>query len=225
MRDPTQEEVLSAVIRGIRRAQDDYKKAAWTALCQGPEHLITANIFYSLAELTKQDCLTLETSLSAIRSYLEAKPGRGRPPASLRGTGRVDICLWHKDENRPRAVIEVKRWAEAWTARASDKEIDRMSRLLLDDCAHKLGFGILASCIHRAVKSDNEAEVRRDINDAVTSLRQVIEDKLDGRLGVKLERSDLCLLPLKEEYPEDPDSEDWFWRPVVFKIHRKQDCQ
>lgn len=223
MRDPTQQEVIDAIHEGIRRAQHDYERAAWTPLCQGPEHLITANIFYSLAELTTKDCLTLETTVNDIRSYLKAKPRRGRPPAALRGTGRVDICLWHKGADRPRAVVEVKRRVEEWTAWASDKQIDRISGLLVDNCAHELGFGILASCIHRVVHSDTKDKVERDIKDALTSLRQIIEEKLDGRLGVRLERSGFYGLPLKEQYPKDPYSDDWLWRPVVFTIYRRPD--
>jgi hypothetical protein len=39
--NPTPNEVLDLIDKGIRKAQRDYKDAAWTPLCYGPEYLIT----------------------------------------------------------------------------------------------------------------------------------------------------------------------------------------
>ena len=222
MRNPTQQEVVDAIDRGIRRAQADYKKAAWTALCQGPEHLMTANVFYALAKLTEENCLTLETRVTDVRRYLKGMPQPGRPPSVPRGTGRVDICLWHKDKNRPRAIIEVKRRADAWREQTRPTDIDRIARLLLIRSPRKLGFGILASCIHRVETSNNRDELKRRIDSELDSLLQTIEAELDAQLGVRLEPSRTVRLPLKDEDPEDPESENWLWRPVVFTIYRKR---
>lgn len=222
MHDPSQQEIVDAIDKGIRKAQHDYKDAAWTALWQGPEYLITASIFYSLADLTRENSLTLETRPTDLLNYLKGKPRPGRPRPVPRGSGRIDICLWHKDEDRPRAIIEVKRYIEAWKGHTKDTDIDRIARLLLHNSARRLGFGILASCIHRVVKGNNRNESESRINGELESLRQDIEEKLDGQLGVKLEPSDFDLLALKDEYPEDPDSKNWLWRPVVFTIYRKR---
>lgn len=222
MRDPSQRQVVDAIDKGIREAQQDYKDAAWTPLWQGPEHLVTAGIFYSLADLTKKDCLTLETRVTDVRRYLKGKPRPGRPPAVPRGTGRFDICLWHKDQNRPRALIEVKRYAEAWKQQTKDTDMDRIAKLLLLKSPRPLSFGILASCIHRVAKSNNTSELERGIDTYLTSLRQVIQEKLDGRLTIRLEPSGFEMLALKDEYPEDPESENWLWRPAVFTIYRKR---
>lgn len=221
MRDPNRQKVLDAIERGIIEAQADYVAAAWTPLCHGPEHLITTSIFYSLADLTKESSLTLETRVTDVREYLKGKPRRGRPPVVPRGTGRVDICLWHKDEDRPRAIIEVKRCAESWRQQTKDTDIDRIGKLLLDNGARRLGFAVLASCVHRALDSTDRDELERSINTDLKSLVQFIDRKLDRRLRVKLEPSAFDILPLKRDYPEDPHSEDWLWRPVIFTIHRR----
>jgi len=222
MRDASQQRVLNAIDRGIRDAQEDYKKAAWTPLCDGPEHLITASIFYSLAELTKENSLTLETRVADVRAYLKGKPRAGRPPAVPRGTGRVDLCLWHKDEDRPRAIVEVKRRAESWTEQPTDSDIDRIAKLLLLRCPRKLGFGVLASCIHREIVGSRE-KAENKINDTLASLQETIQAKVGAQLIVRPEQSRFARLPLREEYPEDPHSKDWLWRPVVFIIHRRPD--
>lgn len=221
-RDATQQQVVYAIDKGIRKAQADYKDAAWTALCQGPEYLVTVDIFYSLLDLTQKDSLTLENRPTELRKYLKEKPQRGRPRSVPRGRGRVDICLWHKGEDRPRAIIEVKRCAEDWRKHTEDTDIDRIAKLLLDNSARKFEFGILASCIHRVVRNNNRSELERKTNDNLESLRQAIEEKLDGQLSVKLEPSDFELLPLKDEYPEDENSDNWIWRPVVFRMYRKR---
>jgi len=220
MRDPTEQQVLDAIDKGIRKAQEDYKDAAWTALCQGPEYLLTVGIFYSLLGLTKKDSLTLENRPTELLKCLKEKPRRGKPRSVPRGSGRVDICLWHKGENRPRAIIEVKRRAEDWIKHTEDTDIDRTAKLLLDNSVHKFEFGILASCIHGVVRNNNRNELKRKINDKLESLRQAIEEKLDGQLSVKLEPSGFEPLSLKDEYPEDEDSDNWIWRPVVFGIYR-----
>jgi len=221
-RDPTECQVLKVIDKGIRRAQEDYKNAAWTSLCQGPEYLITISIFYSLLDLTKKDSLTLENRPNDLLKHLKGKPQRGRPRSVPRGRGHVDICLWHKDNGRPRAIIEVKRCAEDWVKDKKDTDIDRIVKLLLYKSAWKFKFGILASCIHKVLKNNNRNELEGKINDNLESLRQAIEEKLDSRLSVKLVPSSFKLLPLKDEYPEGEDIDNWIWRPVVFKIYRKR---
>jgi len=222
MRDPTKQQVFDAIDKGIRKAQKDYKDAAWTALCQGPEYLVTVGIFYSLLDLTEKDSLTLENRPTELLKHLKEKPRRGRPRSVPRGSGRVDICLWHKGEDRPRAIIEVKRCADDWKKHTKDTDIDRIAKLLLDNSARKFEFGILASCIHRVVRNNNRNELKWKINDNLESLRQAIEEKLDGQLSVKLDPSGFEPLPLKDEYPQDEDSDNWIWRPVVFRIYRKR---
>jgi len=223
MRDPTRQRVLGSIDEGIRKAQKDYKEAAWTPLCHGPEYLITVSIFYSLLNLTEKDSLTLEDKPKELLKYLKEKPQRGRPrsvPPGMRLNGRADICLWHIGENRPRAIIEVKRCAEDWIN--NKKDIDRVAGLLCGKEYRKFEFGILASCIHRVVKNNNGNELERKIHDKLGHVLQVIEEKLDdyGQLGVKLERSSIKPLNLKCE--NAGDSENWIWQPVVFKIYHKR---
>jgi len=222
MRDPTEHKILGAIDKGIRNAQKDYKDEAWTALCQGPEYLITVSIFYALLDLTKEDSLTLENRIDDLLEYLKGKPRRGRPPSVPRRRGRADICLWHKGEDRPRAIIEVKRCAEDWRKDTKDTDIDRIAKLLR---YNKFEFGILASCIHKVVKDHNRNKLKRQINDELEGLRQYIEKKLDSQLSVKLVPSSFDALSLKDEYPGGEGTDNWIWRPVVFKIYRKRNRQ
>ncbi len=222
MHDPTQQQVLDAIDEGIRRTQHDYKNAALTAVCEGPEYLITAGIFYSLLDLTERDSLTLENQPIDLLQWLKKNPQPGRPRSVPRGTGRVDICLWHKGENRPRAIIEVKRRVEYWIKHAKDTDVDRIARLLLHNSVHKFEFGILASCIHRVVRNNDMEKSERKINAKLESLGRVIEEKLDNRLSVRLEPSNFEPLLFKDEYPEGEDSDNLIWRPVVFRIYRKR---
>jgi len=225
MRDPTKQQILDAIDRGIRRAQDDYKDAAWTPLCRGPEHLLTVAIFYSLLNLTKKDSLTLENRPTELLDWLKRRPRPGRPRSVPRGTGRIDICLWHKGEDRPRVIIEAKRRVGDWRKYTKDTDIDRIAQLLLANTVHKFEFGILASCVHRVVGDSNRNQLERKINANLKSLRQAIKEQLDSRLGVELEPSGFEPLLLKHKYPEDEHSRDWVWRPVVFRIYRKRTRQ
>ena len=222
MRDPTKQQVLDAIDKGIRKAQDDYKDAAWTPLCQGPEYLLTVGIFYSLLNLTKKDSLTLENQPTELLEWLKRRSRPGRPRSVPRGTGRIDICLWHKGKNRPRVITEVKRRVGDWRKCTKDTDIDRIAQLLLANTVYKFEFGILASCIHHVVGDNSRNQIKQKINADLKSLRQAIEEKLDSRLGVKLEPSSFEPLPLKDEYSEDEHSRNWIWRPVVFRIYRKR---
>jgi hypothetical protein len=222
MRDPTKQQVLDAIDRGIRKAQDDYKDAAWSPLSEGPEYLLTVDIFHSLLSLTKKDSLTLENRPIELLEWLKKRPRPGRPQSVPRGTGRIDICLWHKGENRPRVPIEVKRCVGDWTKYARDTDIDRIAKLLLAETVHKFEFGILASCIHHVARGTNRNQLEQEINADLKSLRQAIEEKLDARLAIKLEPSDFEPLPLKDKYWEDEHSRNWTWRPVVFRIYHKR---
>jgi len=75
------------------------------------------------------------------------------------------------------------------------------------------------------VKDHNKNKLKRQINDNLEGLRQDIEEKLNGQLSVKLVPSSFKSLPLKDEYQEGEDVDNWIWRPVVFKIYRKRNRQ
>lgn len=223
MHEPCRQEIVNSVIQAIKQAQKDYKKGAWTPLCQCPEYLTTSKIFDSLLRLTKKDSLTLESKPSELLEYLDEIPRRGRPrsvPSNARLSGRIDVCLWNVGENRPRAIIEVKRSAETW--KQDTKYIDRVSWLLTAKKYRKFQFGILASCIHKETGSDDKLESENKIRNTIKEIQQIINQKLDDQLCSKLEQSDFELLPLKSDYNNAEDCRDWIWRPVVFTIYRKR---
>lgn len=216
MSDPTWADISKKIDEGILNAQADYKRATWTPLLYGPEYLIIVSIFKSLLELAS---LSLEENPKALlEMYQEKPPRRGRPRIVPRDNGRVDICLWCKEKDRPRAIIEVKRCAEDWNNNTSD--IIRLAKLLLK--YRWLDFGVLASCLHKEIKNDNEIEAKRDIKRALSDLRKTIKANLDGRLSFTLVSCSPLELFLKKEYPEDNEVKDWYWQPVICKIHGKR---
>jgi len=75
------------------------------------------------------------------------------------------------------------------------------------------------------VEDHNKNKLKRQINDKLKDLRQYIEKKLDSQLSVKLVPSDFKTLLLKDKYPGGEGTDNWIWRPVVFKIYRKRNRQ
>ena len=179
MSEPPWTDINEKIDEGIRKAQDDYKEATWAPLLYCPEYLMTVNIFKSLLELTS---LSLEENPEALlKAYQQGSHPRGRPKKVPRGNGRVDICLWCRDVDRPRAIIEVKRCAKDWENQALD--IIRLAKLLLK--YRGLKFGVLASCIHMEVKDNNNTTAQNTIKNKLRKIRQSIEVNLDDQLSFK----------------------------------------
>lgn len=209
--NPSQKEVLNSIEKGIRNAMGDYKKAAGIPLCHGPEYLITVYIFQSILGITKRDSLTLEVKPEVMLEYLGEGRRPGRKPKSARIGGRGDIYLWHVGTNRPRAIIEVKK-----DARQSPKDLKRVTHLVLSG----FEFAVLASCMQKEVKNDNENEVKKDICDNRKCLYEEIKKQINsnGSLDVELVEYEIETLTFEGEKPEE--NEDWVWCPVCFKIYK-----
>ncbi|MFC2006214.1 hypothetical protein ACFLVG_04600 [Chloroflexota bacterium] len=211
--DRNWKEVFSSIETGIRTAEKDYKNAAYIPLCFGPEYLISVRIFDSLLSLTTEDSLTLEMRKEQIDEYCRKKVKPGRPKTWLEWEpgSRIDICLWHKGSDRPRAIIEVKRNAENWQGLNND--IKRIVSVLNTNYHHKLTLGVLATCIFK--KSEQE------VKETEIKLRERIENYIHendkkNHTTFLIKRSQTC----KSDYRYGGTGDIYFWKPVVIEIRR-----
>jgi hypothetical protein len=153
MREPTRSEVINAINQGIRKAQEDYKKAYMSHISSSyaPEYLVTVHIFQSILEL-KEKCnctygLSLEEPVYDIARSLGARP---RYPQKARVSGYCDLLLRDINE-KPRAVIEAKKYAwDYWY------DLSRLSYLV----EKGLEFGVLASCWFEKIEDNNKEDVK-----------------------------------------------------------------
>jgi len=210
-RESESEEVIEAVINGIDKAQSDYRKAAWTALCECPEYFITTSIFYALSKIGKD--LTLESRPKDLQKWLNEKNPVGRPKSVEKLEGHIDICIWDTEKNRPRVPIEVKKRADLWKTTTGTTQIRRVVGLLCSKGRERFTFGLLASCIHTITKED----IRTTCNSVEDFVSETVKHKdAEGKLEVNLVPSEPKRLKLK--VPEDPESQNYWWQPVVFEI-------
>ena len=216
MHDPSRDEVIDSIQQGIMQSQTDYRKAAWLPICQGPEYLMTVYIFKSLLKLTRGDSLTLEVKPKVILDYLKAKKPPGRKPKSARLDGRGDICLWLVGTDKPRAIIEVKKYASQ-----CHKDLDRVTHLL----NRGLEFGILASCIQERVKNSTNANMKKRIRDSRQSIYEAIREQLNSKSSLAVELVRYKIEPLTFGGDTPDVNEDWLWCPVIFTIYRKRNRQ
>ena len=144
---------------------------------------------------------------------VEQKKPVGRPRYVEKPKGHIDICIWDT-ENRPRVPIEVKRQADLWENTTGTNQIHRIVDLLCSKGRERFNFGILASCIHKKTEEDASTTCNR-VKDFV---RETVKNHKDaeGKLEVNLVLSKPRLLKL--QVPEDSETQNYWWQPVVFKI-------
>ena len=219
MRNPTQQEVVDAIDRGLRRAQADYEKAYTSYVFDSqycPEYFMKVYIFQSLLRL-KQDCgcaygLSVEQPVREIIRCLPRK--RGRYPKKLRINGKCDLLIWDVEDDqkeRPLIAIEVKEDAEKYSS-----DIDRLTDLVQRD----LPFGVFTACVYREVKSERgTAKGEGEIVQRVDSMCQRIRAYLGG-----LDR-DLCLecsLVAPQYMQLEGDDYRLVWCPVSLVVSHKK---
>lgn len=106
----TQKQIVSAISKGTRNANEKYKKwtGGWSLLDSGVESLIVSELADVLNCLqSKKDSLLLEVQFNWIRDWAGART-RGRLPSAIKGGKRADIALFNSN-GQPVCVIEVKR--------------------------------------------------------------------------------------------------------------------
>ncbi|MGX5725673.1 hypothetical protein ACWKWZ_11550 [Metapseudomonas otitidis] len=101
------DEIASAIIRGIEKAQTDYEVMSggeW--LWAASEYVLTTYIAREISAIDGPKFITIEShGLAAIVDAGAVVPGPKPRKARLRG--RFDVLLWWAN-SKPRAVIEVK---------------------------------------------------------------------------------------------------------------------
>lgn len=217
MREPTRSEVINAVNQGIRKAQEDYKKAYMSHISSSyaPEYLMTVYIFQSILDL-KEKCnytygLSLEEPVYELARSLGARP---RYSQEARVYGHCDLSLRDIKE-KPRAVIEVKKYARDYP-----QDLPRLSYLV----EKGLKFGVFASCWFEKIEDNNQKDAEDRLEEEIQCIHEHIKEDVRrryNRLIVERELGNIGRLALEGETLSQ--KEEWMWCPVCFVIRPKQD--
>jgi len=213
---PKRQEVLESVVKGIRRAQKDYKKASESLLCGGPEYLITVNIFQSLLRIEAlENSIVLEMKASEVSEVKIRGPKLQN--SRVGNLCRCDIVLW-SGINKRRAIIEVKRYAQDCL-----KDLRRVLELLRG--TPSMYYAVLTGCVQKEVKNGNVLETKREIVKELGTLLKDIRKraKHNGYLEVKLIPENVTMkINRLETEGDNEEIKDWVWRPVCFVILNKK---
>lgn len=221
MRDPTRLEVINSIIQGIRKTQEDYKKAYMSDICSSyaPEYLMTVYIFQSILEL-KEKCnctygLSLEESVYELATSLGVRPPY---PKDARVYGYCDLSL-RDINNKPRAAIEVKKYAWGYP-----EDLGRLAYLV----EKGLEFGVFASCWFEEVEDNNHKEAEDRLKEEIQCIHEHIHEHIKkdvrrrySRLLIERELGNIERLVLEGEALGQ--KEESMWCPVCFVVYRKED--
>jgi len=125
----TRNELITAIHKGALTANRTYSKWAGGAWINeyGVEGYMVAEICRAIQRVRKNGYLTMEEAFTCLIESTGKRP-RGRKPAIMQGTKRVDIALWNAEEYVTH-VIEVKRlWNEQ--CRHDLNRIEKLQRKL-----------------------------------------------------------------------------------------------
>jgi hypothetical protein len=196
-------QIIEAIIEGVKEAQDSYNKAASSPLFTAPEYFMDVHIFQSIFKLTLADSLTLQHN---NRDLLKSNSIRGRKIKELPQGSKIDIILWYSNQGKIRSFIEVKRQASF-----CKRDLRRICYMLKNNGQ----FGVLISGIYQSYnpsKPESLQKARRKLNNKL----QIIENNTkasDNGLKVELIKHDIAKIPLESE-----NDKCWIWRPVCFVV-------
>ena len=215
MEKPSRQEIVDSIYQGIVTAQEEYFKGSRGLICWVHEYMITSSIYHSLLRLPAiDDTLGLEERASDVEEYRRDR--RGCKPACVCGLSRCDLVLWHAKKDGPRAVIEVKRWAEDC---ASD--IPRLEYFVSN--VPSVEFCITASCLSEKVQS-NSGNTERVLRNRVKLLHTIIQNCV-VRSGINVSLvsalSNILHVKIPVYYRKTAREEEWVWCPVIFKVYRR----
>jgi hypothetical protein len=215
MEKPSRQKIINSIYTGIIEAQEEFYKGSRGLICWVHEYMITVNIYHSLLKLPAiDDTLGLEEKASDIEDYKRVR--RGRKPACVCGRSRCDVVLWHAKKDGPRAVIEVKRWAED-----CGSDIKRLEYFVSK--VPSVEFCITASCLFEKVKS-NSGNNENKLQNRIKQLHVNIQNRLvQSSVDVSLEStlSNIFHVKIPVYYGKTMKEDEWVWCPVIFKIYRK----
>lgn len=213
---PERQEVLESIVKGIERAQKNYKQACETLPCEAPEYLTTVNIFQSLLRIKAlENSIVLEMKASEVA---ESKI-RGCKLQNSR-VGKLchcDIVLWSGIDKR-RAVIEVKKYAQDCY-----EDLGRVLQLLRT--TPSMYYAVLAGCVQEEIKNDNALETKRGIVKELETLLEDIREQAGnkGYSGIELVPENVTMkIKSLETEGDNGEVKYWVWRPVCFVIPNKK---
>lgn len=217
MRDPNRPEIINSINQGIKKAQEDYKKAYMSDLCSeyAPEYLMTVYIFKSLLEL-KQKCnytygLSLEEPVHGLARSLGVRP---RYPRDVRVYGYCDLLL-RDIHGKPIVAIEVKKYAwDYWD------DVRRLAYLV----ENGLKFGIFVSCWFETAEGNNSKEAEDRLKEEIQCIYEHISDDVKRRYSrILIEKKVGAIKRLVLEGETPGRKEESMWCPVCFVVCRKED--
>jgi hypothetical protein len=208
-------QVIHSVVKGIKSAQKDYKRASESLLLWGPEYLITVNIFQSLLKIP-----ALENSIVLEMKPSEVSEVKTRGPkfknSRVGNRCHCDIVLWSGKDSR-RVIIEVKRYAQDCKA-----DIGRVTQLLKE--APSAYYAVLAACVQREVKNGNVTVAKAEITKKLKILSEDIREQAAkngfSKIAFTPENINRSIKCLKTK-DDNGEITDWVWRPVCFVIYNK----
>ena len=217
MRDPTRQEVISSILQGIGNAQRDYKKAYESHINSefAPEYLMTIYIFQSILELKEERChcaygISLEEPVYDLARALKV---RGRYSNHGRVYGDCDLSLRSINDDKPLAVIEVKKNLRNYWG-----DIARLSYLV----EKGLEFGIFASYWSEEIKDSFSREVKGRIENRIGSILSSVKKDV-AELGYDHYIDLVGPIKTLQFAAEKPgQKEKWKWCPVCFIIYNKK---
>ena len=116
-------------------------------------------------------------------------------------------------EDKPRAVIEVKRYAwNYW------EDSVRLKYLV----EQGLEFGVFASCLFAKVEGNDEEEAEDRLKEEIQCLKEHFSDdnrKSGGNFSIELELGTVDSLLLEGEKPDQ--NQEWKWCSVCFVISQE----
>ena len=217
MNDPTQQEIIGAIDKGIRNAQRDYKKAYESDISSNysPEYLMAVYIFQSILKTVGRYGLSLEEPVLNLASLLrkDSTTGRhlcGRYCDDLRVYGKCDLSLKNKDDE-PMFVIEVKQ--DPWDYYL---DIKRLASLV------KMGLpsGIFASCYSVKIADNNPDGADIQLEEEAKCILKDIKSSI-GTHGYELNVTKHLGLKKTLKLNDDPDHWRWCSFCFVFTAKRK----
>lgn len=218
MSNPSQQELLEAIDKGIRNAQRDYKKAYESDIGSNyaPEYLITVYIFQSILETVGRYGLSLEEPVLNLACLLRkasttSHHSCGRYADDLRVYGKCDLSLKKKDD-KPMTVIEVKQ--DPWDYYSDIKRLASLVKM-------GLPFGIFASCHFVKVIDDNSDEADIQLEEEAKCILEEIKSDFKRRYELDITKH----LGFKNTLKLDGDSDYSRWCSFCFVITAKSRYQ
>lgn len=129
--------LIDGILETLKAANlryQDYSDGLWVD-DQGAEGFLVVELMHRLIDTgrrhTPEVFVTMEESFGTLADWAGARRNRGRPPAILQDSQRVDITLWRGARNTetyyPYGVIEVKR---RWQNDACKRDLQRLQALM-----------------------------------------------------------------------------------------------